>query len=456
MAECVRDEQCDNGLLCDGVEVCAFGECIEGTPVVCDDGVACTRDRCSEAGGGCVPEPRDEDCPEDDSECGEPHCDPVQGCMTIFVDEVCDDGIECTLDICDEGTCSSAPDHGSCAEREYCELEPDDGRPGCRNIPNSCVMTSDCVELPCNTVACDPATNTCEYVPVEMDVACSVTDECRPAICVGGVCTFGEPLTCAAPDRSLCTADECVRNAFGEVDCVPVPRTGSCSTMPCSSGTCAADGTCAEGFSCPDSSDPCLSPVCMGGGCTLAPFPCGASATCVGTTAADVGCRCDAGFEFCDATGFDCCPILPDAGTSFDSGLGFSDAGHDSGAGFDAGSDSGVDAGTDSGVDAGTDSGVDAGTDAGMDSGTGIGIVDAAITLDASVSTFRDGGAGGGCAFPLTDCGGGDGCTCDRTVSMCDLRRCVCLLSCRGSDICCAGVRGGYCAPPGSCVTPMM
>ena len=41
--ECVRDEDCDDGLLCDGQESCEGESCQPGEPVVCEDGVACTR-----------------------------------------------------------------------------------------------------------------------------------------------------------------------------------------------------------------------------------------------------------------------------------------------------------------------------------------------------------------------------------------------------------------------------
>ena len=55
--QCERDEDCDDGLLCTGVETCdAMSQCEMGTPLVCDDGDNATRDRCDEDFGGCLNE----------------------------------------------------------------------------------------------------------------------------------------------------------------------------------------------------------------------------------------------------------------------------------------------------------------------------------------------------------------------------------------------------------------
>lgn len=57
---------CDDSLVCNGVDVCAAGECTSrGSP--CDDGDACTADSCSE-GGGCQSDPI-ADCCHDSSGC---------------------------------------------------------------------------------------------------------------------------------------------------------------------------------------------------------------------------------------------------------------------------------------------------------------------------------------------------------------------------------------------------
>ena len=70
-----NDANCDDGLWCNGVETCdpATG-CVAGTPLDCDDANACT------TGDVCVS--------------GE--------CLGEAV--TCDDGLDCTVDACDEAT----------------------------------------------------------------------------------------------------------------------------------------------------------------------------------------------------------------------------------------------------------------------------------------------------------------------------------------------------------------
>ena len=45
---CTDDATCDDGAFCNGAERCVEGVCARGEAVTCDDGVACTFDRCAE------------------------------------------------------------------------------------------------------------------------------------------------------------------------------------------------------------------------------------------------------------------------------------------------------------------------------------------------------------------------------------------------------------------------
>lgn len=73
---CVDDGDCDNGLVCDGADTCEAGECLPGDPVECDDGDDCTTDVCEEDSGGCVYVDRDEDGDGYvDAHCGGEDCD---------------------------------------------------------------------------------------------------------------------------------------------------------------------------------------------------------------------------------------------------------------------------------------------------------------------------------------------------------------------------------------------
>ena len=50
---CTAASECDDALFCNGAETCVEGLCQAGSPPVCDDGIECTRDLCSDARGAC-------------------------------------------------------------------------------------------------------------------------------------------------------------------------------------------------------------------------------------------------------------------------------------------------------------------------------------------------------------------------------------------------------------------
>ena len=99
--ECVSDTDCSDDLVCNGAERCLRGTCVAGAPVPCDDGVACTSDRCVEASGGCESVP-------DSSRCGPDEVCTPDGCERIvcMVSEECDDGFVCNgLEACVDNLC---------------------------------------------------------------------------------------------------------------------------------------------------------------------------------------------------------------------------------------------------------------------------------------------------------------------------------------------------------------
>ncbi|MFT4622800.1 MAG: hypothetical protein ACI8PZ_001456 [Myxococcota bacterium] len=102
---CLSDPECDDGLFCNGAEACDLdsGDCLPGLPPPIDDGVGCTIDLCDEA--------LDEVRHEGDA-------------------SACDDGVDCTADACDpEADCTNVPDDGACdaAPCEIAECDPDAG-----------------------------------------------------------------------------------------------------------------------------------------------------------------------------------------------------------------------------------------------------------------------------------------------------------------------------------------
>ena len=52
-AACTTSAQCDDGLFCNGAEVCSGGSCVAGTPPSCDDGLTCSTDTCNESIDAC-------------------------------------------------------------------------------------------------------------------------------------------------------------------------------------------------------------------------------------------------------------------------------------------------------------------------------------------------------------------------------------------------------------------
>lgn len=97
---CTDDAECDDGLFCNGSEICGTGTCLPGTPPDCDDGVACTVDTCDEVNDACVNTPDDASCDDGDVCNGVETCDPVNDCQP-GEPLVCDDGNPCTANSCD-------------------------------------------------------------------------------------------------------------------------------------------------------------------------------------------------------------------------------------------------------------------------------------------------------------------------------------------------------------------
>jgi len=60
---CTSAASCQDGLACNGVEACIGGACRPGTPIACDDGIACTTNSCLEPSGTCDFARNDSACP---------------------------------------------------------------------------------------------------------------------------------------------------------------------------------------------------------------------------------------------------------------------------------------------------------------------------------------------------------------------------------------------------------
>lgn len=195
-ARCDTDDECDDGNACNGSERCVANLCVSGERVVCDDGIECTADI----------------------------CDPDSGsCSTALEDAACNDEIGCTIDRCTAEGCTYEPNNDAC----------DDGL--CA-VGGRCVVGEGCVggmerscddENACTIDACDPSDGECRNVEADRDrdmVMCSLdcdddddtVGEPRDELCNGidddcdgvidnGVCN---PDTCDSPQTLDVTAGE--------------------------------------------------------------------------------------------------------------------------------------------------------------------------------------------------------------------------------------------------------
>jgi len=91
------------------------------TDAECDDSIACTLDACDPKLHVCTHAPRDAMC-DDGVFCdGQEVCSPTAGCTTIPLD--CSDGVSCTVDACDEAkkACTHTPDDALCPISHVCD-----------------------------------------------------------------------------------------------------------------------------------------------------------------------------------------------------------------------------------------------------------------------------------------------------------------------------------------------
>jgi hypothetical protein len=147
-----NDERCDDAAFCNGFERCdARLGCQAGAVVVCDDGIDCTLDQCREDLAACGGLPQSELC-QDGVFCnGSELCDLVRGCIPGPL--ACEDGVACTQDICTEETfsCESVPVSALCDDGLFC-----DGTETCDPFLG-CLAG----QAPCAGQSCNEAQNQC-------------------------------------------------------------------------------------------------------------------------------------------------------------------------------------------------------------------------------------------------------------------------------------------------------
>lgn len=181
---CANSAQCQDNDLCNGVEACINGVCDPGTPVNCEDGIACTFDSCNPATGVCAHPPSDAACSDGLTCNGIETCSTQTGCVA-GVPVNCADGVGCTVDECLEpsGACASTPSSALCDDGNSCNGFEQCTASGCQ--PGAPVVCPD-DGIACTTQVCDPVVNAC--VPVPHNDLCPCTQTCKVGVGCGSFC----------------------------------------------------------------------------------------------------------------------------------------------------------------------------------------------------------------------------------------------------------------------------
>jgi len=158
---CEEDDDCNDGLYCNGLETCVENACVPGTPIVCDDDIDCTVDTCDETTDACVNTSDDGLC-DDGLFCNGAETCGAEGCEDGTA-VVCDDGVDCTSDSCDEtaDACAYVGDDTLCDDGEFCNGAEVCGAEGCED--GASVPCDDGID--CTADSCDEAADTCVNTP---------------------------------------------------------------------------------------------------------------------------------------------------------------------------------------------------------------------------------------------------------------------------------------------------
>jgi hypothetical protein len=116
---------CEDADDCDDGDACTMDACdpvlgCVNEAIDCDDGISCTQDSCDAQSGQCVHTPDDAACDDANACNGVETCSAMTGCV-MGTPVVCNDGNACTQDVCNpqSGACSH-PAIDACAHNDGC------------------------------------------------------------------------------------------------------------------------------------------------------------------------------------------------------------------------------------------------------------------------------------------------------------------------------------------------
>jgi Dictyostelium (slime mold) repeat len=184
-APCTDEGNVCTNDICDGAGACTHPN---NTASCTDNSVCTTTDQCS--GGICVPGP-DLDC-DDGLQCTLDTCDDINGCQhnsTALNGTSCDDGDTCTdNDTCSSGVCSGTQLPQNCDDGNPCTLDSCNPQGGCLNDPagrdgfvcddtNTCTNQDVCANGICRGTLAEADTDLDGFCDrVENDAGCNPND----------------------------------------------------------------------------------------------------------------------------------------------------------------------------------------------------------------------------------------------------------------------------------------
>jgi len=255
---CKSDAECDDGIFCNGVETCnayakasggttppVVGVCQDGIPVDCNDGLDCTIDSCNEAMDKCDHAPDNAVCDDGDFCNGNEVCDPVKGCLDGTAVSCADDGLFCNgTESCNEAADSCQSSGNPCTpDITVCNEKTDT----CDPLPDGCDSDAECDDgIFCNGV------ETCNAYAKASGTTPPVTGVCQPGIPVD--CNDGVDCTVDACNEEK---DSCVNTANDEYcqdDGKFCNGTEFCDAV---NGCISTGDPCAAGTVCNEEKDSC-------------------------------------------------------------------------------------------------------------------------------------------------------------------------------------------------------
>jgi len=309
LPECSFNDECDDGIFCNGPEQCAVGLCAAGPPrcsgslpVCCEAAQSCVSQCCAD--GDCLDNGAFCDGPE---LCVDGFCFSSGNPCTGDKPLCCENLDVCTGECCEDFHCS---DNGIfCDGGEICALGvcTSQGNPCADPTPYCCEVDQECSAQCCEDIHCNDGNDCtadaclggqCVTTPVlegtvcgdDADDECTDPDTCDalgtclanhalngtlcsdglfctgPDTCEAGQCVAG-PSPCTDPARPFCdeVLGQCRAGCFSDVDCN--------DSNPCTNNVCGDNGVCfhppsAAGTLCGDATDnACTDPdTCNGSG----------------------------------------------------------------------------------------------------------------------------------------------------------------------------------------------